>query len=152
LTAVRREYLEPEAFADPPLPFRTGAVGLVGLDAEGQMELEERVRVSANTLHALEGHGVIAALNGLDLEGRLGGGLPVLCRPGLVEAARSILYAADSTTYGGQFDFVVSRTSGASPVEYRVAVVNREYQVGLVRIIDVFHRASRFGQAVWMDL
>lgn len=127
-------------------------MGLVDFDAEGQLELEERVRVSANTLHALEGHGVIAALNGLGLEGTLGGGAPVLCRPGLVETARSILYAADPTTYGERFDFVVARAPGDPPVEYRVAVVNREYQVGLVRIIDVFHRASRFGQAVWLDL
>jgi hypothetical protein len=145
-------YLDVEDFDDPPLPFRTGAVGLARLDAEGAFELEERVRVSANTLHALEGHGVLDRLNGLGLEGTLGEGLPVLCRPAWVEAARSILYAADRTTYGGRFEFVVARATGEPPVEYRVAVVNREYQVGLVRIIDVFHRASRFGEAVWLSL
>ncbi len=149
---ARRVYLGSGDFDAPPPPFRTGAVGLVGVDASGDFAVEERVRVSANTLHALEGHGVIERLNALGLEGTLGKGLPVLCRPALVEAARSILYAADRTTYGGRFEFVVARAPGDPPVEYRVAVANREYQVGLVRIIDVFHRASRFGEGVWLGL
>ena len=45
---------------------------------------------------------------------------------------------------------MVAREDGDPSVEYRVAVVNREYQVGLVRLVDVLNRASRFGQAVWL--
>lgn len=145
-------HLDAHAFDDPPPPFRTGSAGLVHLDADGGLELEERVHVSANTLHALEGHGVLDRLAELELEGTLGSGAPVLVRPTRIEAARTILYEADRTTYGGMHDFVVAREPGDPPVEYRVAVANREYQVGLVRLVDVFNRASRFGQAVWLAL
>ena len=95
-----RVYLAPGEFDDPPPPFRTGAAGLVRLDAEGEFELEERMRISANSLHAMVGHGVVDRLNELGLEGTLGGGAPVLFRPGLVEDARAILYDADRKTYG----------------------------------------------------
>jgi len=139
-------------FEDPPAPFRTGTAGLVHFDADGEIALEERARISANTLHALDGHGVFDRLAELDLEGSFASGAPVLFRPSLVEDARAILYEADRTTYGNQSEFVVAREEGDPPVEYRVAVVNREYQVGLVRLIDVFNRASRFGQAVWLAL
>lgn len=145
-------HLETRDFEDPPAPFRTGVAGLVRLDADGEIELEERTRLSANTLHALEGHGVLDRLGELELEGTFGDAAPVLVRPSLVEDARSILYEADRTTYGNESEFVVARVDGDPPVEYRVAVANREYQVGLVRLIDVFNRASRFGQAVWLAL
>ncbi len=145
-------YLEADGFADPPAPFRTGTAGLVHFDAAGAIELEERTRISANTRHALEGHGVLDRLRELDLEGTLGGAAPVLFRPSHLEDARAILYQADRTTYGGAYEFVVATDLGDPSIEYRVAVVNREYQVGLVRLIDVFNRASRFGQAVWISL
>ena len=51
-STVRRVYLEPSEFDDPPRPFRTGTAGLVRLDADGEFELEERMRISANSLHA----------------------------------------------------------------------------------------------------
>ena len=150
--AADRVYLEPDEFADPPAPFRTGAAGLVRLDAEGAFELEERLQISANSLHAMEGHGVVDRLNELGLEGTLGRGAPVLFRPALVEHARSILYEADRQTYGASYEFVVARQEGARPREYRVAVQNREYQVTLVRLVDVFQRASRHGEAVWVAI
>ena len=150
--AVRRIFLEVEQFEDPPPPFRTGAAGLVRIDAGGEIELEERLRISANTVHALIGHGVVDRLNALAPEGTLGSGAPVLFRPALVEAARSVLYDADRTTYGGAWEFLVEKQEGDPPLEYRVAVVNREYQVTLVRLVDVFNRASRHGEAVWIAL
>ena len=150
--SVQRIYLAADDFDDPPPPFRTGAAGLVRLDAEGEFELEERVRISANSLHAMVGHGVVDRLNALGLEGTLGSGAPVLFRPALIEDARSVLYAADRQTYGAQYEFVVGREDGTPPTEYRVAVHNREYQVTLVRLVDVFQRASRHGEAVWIAL
>ena len=145
-------YLAESDFDDPPPPFRAGTAGLVHFDASGELELEERVRITANTVHALDGHGVLGRLAELDVEGTLGTGAPVLFRPQLVEPARTILYQADRTTYGGEHEFVVARERGDPPIEFRVAVANREDQVGLVRLIDVFNRASRFGQAVWLAL
>lgn len=149
---ARRVYLASDDFDDPPPPFRTGAAGLVRLDDQGEFDLEERVRISANSLHAMVGHGVVDRLNALGLEGTLGAGAPVLFRPGLVEDARSVLYDADRRTYGASYEFVVAREPGPPPTEYRVAVLNREYQVTLVRLVDVFQRASRHGEAVWIAL
>ena len=149
---ARHVYLAPDDFDDPPPPFRTGAAGLVRLDDQGEFELEERVRISANSLHAMVGHGVVDRLNALGLEGTLGGGAPVLFRPGLVEDARSVLYEADRRTYGASYEFIVAREAGPPATEYRVAVLNREYQVTLVRLVDVFQRASRHGEAVWIAL
>lgn len=151
-TGARRVFLAPDDWHDPPPPFRTGAAGLLRLDAQGDFELDERLRISANSAHALIGHGVVEGLNALGPEGTLGEGLPVVFRPALVTAARSLLYAADPTTYGGAFDFVVAVDTGPPPTEFRVAVDNREYQVTLVRLVDVFQRASRRGEAVWITL
>lgn len=149
---VERVYLAADAFDDPPPPFRTGAAGLVRLDAAGEFELEERLRISANSLHAMVGHGVVDRMNALGLEGTLGAGAPVLVRPGLVERARSVLYDADRKTYGASYEFVVAREDEPVPREFRVAVRNREYQVTLVRLVDVLNRASRHGEAVWISL
>lgn len=149
---IRAVWLERSDFADPPPPFKTGAAGLARIGSDGEFELEERVQLSANATHALLGHGVVDALNALGPEGRVGGGLPVLFRPGLLDAARSILYEADRMTYAGEFDFLVCREEGASPCEYRLIVDNREYQVALVRLVDVFNRAVRHGEGVWLTL
>lgn len=150
--ALRVVYLTADEFAEPPPPFRTGAAGIVRVGDDGALEQETRLRISANSSHALTGHGVVAALNALGLEGELGGGAPVLIRPALVPTARRILYEADRKTYGGRWEFVVAREEGPEPVEYRVAVVNREYQKTLVRLVDVLNRASRFGEAAWLEL
>ena len=152
MTEPRIIYLAPEEFESPPAPFRTGAAGLVRFDAEDALEMEERLTLSANAVHALIGHGVVDELNALALEGAIGRGVPVLIRPALIEAARTILYAADSTTYGRDWDFLVGREDGPPPVEYRVRVANREYQVALVRLVDVFNRASRHGDAAWITI
>ncbi len=149
---VERVYLAADDFDDPPPPFRTGAAGLVRLDAEGDFELEERLRISANSVHAMVGHGIVERLNALGLEGTLGSGAPVLFRPAIVERARGILYEADRDTYGASHEFVVARAGGDPPTEYRVAVHNREYQITLVRLVDVFNRASRHGEAVWIAI
>ncbi len=114
--------------------------------------MEDRVHISANSAHALIGHGVLDQLNELELEGRFGRGVPVLVRPSVIEDARAVLYAADRTTYGSDWEFLVERVEGPPTVEYRVAIANREYQITLVRLVDVFNRASRHGDAVWIRL
>ena len=150
--ALRIVRLTPDQFVDPPPPFRTGSAGFLRMTADGDFETETRLEISGNSTHALIGHGVVDALNDLGLEGTIGGGIPAVIRPTLVEAARSILYEADRKTYGGSWEFVVHREEGDSPVEYRVAVANREYQVSLVRLVDVLNQASRIGEAVWIEI
>ena len=122
------------------------------IDEAGVFELEKRVRISANSTHALIGHGVLDALNELELDGELGRGVPIMVRPSVVEQARSILYQADRKTYGGAWGVLVDRLEGDPPIEHRVAVANREYQVTLVRLIDVMNQASRVGDAVWIEI
>ena len=70
--ALRVVYLTADEFAEPPPPFRTGAAGIVRVGDDGALEQETRLRISANSSHALTGHGVVAALNALGLEGELG--------------------------------------------------------------------------------
>lgn len=149
---MARRYLDRSEFDDPPPPYRSGTAGFVRVGSDGHFEMETRVRISGNSTHALIGHGVVDALNELDIEGTIGTGAPALFRPSLLDGARSILYEADRKTYGGAWEFVVHREEGSEVVEYCVAVVNREYQVTLVRLIDVFHQASRVGEAVWIEI
>jgi hypothetical protein len=145
---VRVVYLAPDELDSPPPPFRTGAGGRVWLSERGELETDERVRLSANTVHALEGHGVVAQLNRLPLElGALGCGRPVLVPQGALEEAAEILTEADRKTYGAVHEFVVARENGA---EYRVRVQNREYQRSLARLRDLVVAASRQGFAVWL--
>ena len=58
-------YLLPEQAQAPPRPFRTGEAGCVWLCADGALERDTRVRLSANSTHALLGHGVVDSLNEL---------------------------------------------------------------------------------------
>lgn len=145
-------YLQPDEFDDPPPPFRTGSAGFVRLGPEDTLETELRLRLSANTTHALIGHGVLDEINALPLEGTLGSRLPALIRPSEIEEARTILYAADRNTYGGQWEFLVQPIEIDDPIEYRLRVQNREYQINLTRLIDVLNEASRVGEAVWIDI
>jgi hypothetical protein len=147
---VRVVYLAPEHFEAPPPPFRSGAGGRVWLSARGELETDERVRITANTVHALEGHGVLEALNRLPLEmGRLGEGKEVLLPQAALDEAAEILTEADRKTYGALYEFAVAREAG---VEYRVRVDNREYQRALARLRDLIVAASRQGYAVWLRI
>ena len=147
---MRLIYLEPEHFDAPPPPFRSGAGGRVWLSGQGELLTDERVRISANTLHALEGHGVLAELNRLPLElGKLGSGREVMLPQAALDEAAEILTEADRKTYGATWEFVVARERGA---EFRVRVDNREYQRALARLRDLIVAASRQGFAVWLRL
>jgi hypothetical protein len=149
---MRVVYLKPEEFDDPPPQYRIGEAGLVTLNADGKLEAEARVRLSANSVHALLGHGVVDLLNELPLEGRIGDGVEAVIPPAVLDEARATFYAADRKTYGGSWEFVVHRSDSPDSVEYRVAIDNREYQVSLARLVDLSTMASRQGHAVWIRI
>lgn len=147
---MRVIYLMPEQFDAPPAPFRTGAGGRVWLSELGELETDERVLLSANTVHALEGHGVLAELNRLPLEmGKLGDGRDVLVPQASLDEAADILTEADRKTYGATWEFVIARDAAA---EYRVRIENREYQRTLARLRDLIVAAGRQGYAVWLRI
>lgn len=149
---MRIVYLAPEQADTPPPPFRTGEAGSLEVDDSGHPEPRAEVRLSANSVHALLGHGVADELNALPLEGRIGSGLDALIPLSSLDAARRILYEADRKTYGASFEFVVERREAPDPVEYRVRIDNREYQVSLARLQTLCTRAGRSGQGVWIRI
>jgi hypothetical protein len=142
-------YLQPEEFDAPPAPFRTGEAGHVWISAAGEPETDTRVRLSANTTHALLGHGVVEALNQLPLEmGPLGSGGDVMIPQGLLEDASEILVEADRKTYGAVFEFCAGPHPSEPGLECWVRVQNREYQRSLARLQFLVGTASRYGHAV----
>lgn len=149
-TAVRILYLDPGLFDAPPAPYRNGAGGRVWLSERGELETDERVRLSANTVHALEGHGVLEALNRLPLEmGKLGTGREVLVPQAALDDAADILTEADRKTYGASYEFAIAREGGT---EFRIRIENREYQRALARMRDLVVAAGRQGFAVWFRI
>jgi len=143
-------YLKPAEFADPPPPFRVGVAGHVWLAEDGDFERDTRVRVSANTAHALIGHGVIDDLNRLPLMGVLGSGRDTVIPQEALGAAADLLYRADRNTYGAEWEFEVGMDAAGR--RCRVRIDNREYQRGLLRLTDLLNAASRVGFAAWMRL
>ena len=149
---MRVVYLAAGRRGSPPPPFRTGAAGHFWLSEDRTPEQETRVALSANSTHALLGHGVVDGLNRLSLEGRLGEGREVVIPPATLEAARRIFIEADRTTYGASYEFVAGERCEPDPVEYRVRIDNREYQRTLARLVYLCTMASRNGRAVWLRI
>ncbi|MBW2230842.1 MAG: hypothetical protein JRG92_10770 [Deltaproteobacteria bacterium] len=149
---MRAIYLSPDEADTPPPPFRTGEAGTLDIDESGGLETRSEVLLSANTVHALLGHGVVDELNALPIEGRIGSGLDALIPPSVLDAARSIFYEADRCTYGGRWEFVVDQSGAQGGVEYRVHVDNREYQAGLARLQYLSTLAGHQGLAVWIRI
>lgn len=143
-------YLKPEQFAAPPAPFRTGEGGHLWLNAEGEFETDRRVEISANSTHALLGHGVLEALNRLPLMGELGSEREVVLPQETLSDATKILYEADRKTYGATWEFDVGVDEDGRLC--RVQVDNREYQRGLLLLTDLLHAASRVGHAAWLRI
>ena len=143
-----RIYLQPDQFEAPPLPFRTGEAGEVWVDESGEIHTDRRVGISANSTHALLGHGVIEELNRLPLEGEVGEGTDVLIPHAVLEEAQGVFYDADRKTYGDTWEFVVAAGEASGLVEYCVRVHNREYQRTLSRLTFLLGSASRAGRAV----
>ena len=133
--------------------FRSGEAGGVHFSADGGVETDVRVRIGPNSLHALEGHGVIADLNRLPLiTGPILPGRDAVLRPfGLSDASR-ILHEADRKTYGAVHEFVVHESEVPERVQYRIVIDNREYQRTLSRLQYLVTLASREGFGVRLRL
>ncbi|MDJ0849074.1 MAG: hypothetical protein QNK04_11905 [Myxococcota bacterium] len=149
---MRTVYLDPRDEGPLEAPFRTGEAGHVWVGSDGGVETDVRVELSANSTHALIGHGVVDELNRLPLDGRLGEGLQVLFPPAVLDEARAVFSRADRRTYGGTWEFVAGVVDEPEPVEYRVRVHNREYQVTLARLSYLVSTASREGHAAWIRI
>ena len=134
----------------PSPPYRRGAGGHLWVSDDGGFEHDTRVRISANTTHALLGHGVIDELNQLPLMGELGSGLDTVIPQAELRAAAEILYEADRNTYGGEWEFDVG--FDADGTLHRIRIHNREYQSGLLRLTDLLNAASRIGYAAWLRI
>jgi len=149
---MRVIYLNPAAGGAANDLLRTGEAGCVAVTADGALEMDSRVLLSANSTHALLGHGVVDRLNELPLEGKLGDGREVLVPPSHLDTARALFFEADRKTYGARYEFVVGQGTGPEPVEYRLRIDNREYQSTLSHLTFLMSVASREGLAVWMRI
>lgn len=150
---MRVEYLTEDLTPVPGAPLRCGSAGFVRLASDGKFVSEPRLRLSANSTHALLGHGVVALLNQLPLQGLLGSGQQVLLPPAQLEPARLLFYRADERTYGRSYEFALgSGADGNDSVEYRIRIDNREYQHTLSGLQYLLRTASHDGLAVWMTL
>ena len=118
----------------------------------GDIQTDVRVELSANSTHALIGHGVLKELNRLPLDGRLGDGRQVLLPPAVLDDASAVIARADRRTYGGAWEFVAGVVEEPERIEYRVRIRNREYQVTLARLTFLMSTASREGRAAWIRI
>ena len=152
-----RTILYDHSAADRPQPgFRAGEAGLVVPHPDGGLDLDARVQIGPNSLHALEQHGVVDELRRLDFAiGPLAPGRDAVLSPAALEEAAHILYEADRKTYGNTWEFVIGRTarrSEAGPIEYRIVIDNREYQRTLARLQFLVTTAGRQGLGVRLRL
>ena len=133
--------------------FRSGEAGSVHVTTEGDVETDVRVRIPPNSLHALEGHGVVAALNRLPMATEpIAPGRDALLRPFSLGEASRILYEADRNTYGATHEFVAHEAEVPEAVQYRIVIDNREYQRTLARLQYLVTLGSREGFGVRIRL
>lgn len=160
-TQMRVVYLSGSREAGDPAILRTGEAGYLIVEANNQFSTETRVQLSANSTHALLGHGVVDALNELPIQGRVGRGRDVIIPPGELHTARRVFYAADAKTYGQDYEFVVDepdeggeseKNEDGEEVEYRIKIDNREYQHALSGLQYLLSTASSEGIAVWIRI
>ena len=145
---MRVVYYEHEAEQALQPGFGSGRADRVVM-ADGIAEPESAVLIPPNSFHALEGHGVLAALDRLPLVyGRVQVGSEAVLRPTALSDASRILYEADRKTYGATWEFVVGERRGPEPVQYRIVIDNREYQRTLARLQYLVTLAGREGHGV----
>lgn len=152
---TRVVYLSEEEPAASEVSLRSGEAGFLIIDEAHQFVAEPRMQLSANTTHALLGHGVVAQLNELPLQGRLGAGLDVIIAPGELDRAIEVLYEADTKTYGAEFEFVIAVDAidaGTPDIEYRIQIDNREYQHALSGLQYLLRTAAHEGMAAWIRI
>lgn len=139
-----------ESARNPSPPFYRGEAGFVWFSEANEALTDRRVAISANSLHALHGHGVVDLLNQLDLvSGPIGDGRDAVLTPGSVDEASGVFYDADKMTYGAVHDLVVARRS---EIEYRLVVDNREYQRTLSKLQFLSTTAARQGHGLRLRL
>ncbi|MCP5039825.1 MAG: hypothetical protein GY944_02270 [bacterium] len=148
---MRVEYLTEGDSQLAAAPLLLGEAGFVYAGADGNLVSELRMRLSANTTHALLGHGVVAALNELPLQGRLGSGMQVLIPPRALDSACGLFYRADEKTYGRRYEFVLGTAHGGQ-IEYRIRIDNREYQHSLSELQFLLRTAAHEGMAAWLQI
>jgi hypothetical protein len=133
--------------------FRSGRADRVRFADDGELESEQPVRIGPNSLHALEGHGIVARLNRLPLAlGPIAPGRDAVLRPKALDDASRILYDADRDTYGAVHEFVVREVQVPECVQYRIVIDNRDYQRTLARLQYLVTLASREGFGVRLRL
>lgn len=139
-----------ESARNPSPPFHCGEAGFVWFNEENEAVSDHRVTISANSFHALHGHGVVDLLNRLDLvTGPIGSGRDAVLGPGSVDEASGVFYDADKMTYGAVHDLFVARRR---KIEYRLLVDNREYQRTLSKLQFLSTTAARQGHGLRLRL
>lgn len=150
---ARIVYVDATTVSEAGAPLlRSGEAGSLWIGEDGSFHTDTRVELSCNTTHALLGHGVIDALNGLSLEGRVGERVEAVLPARVLDSARALFIDADRTTYGATHEFVVASSANPEPTEYRIRIHNREYQAALTRLTFLMSSASREGKAVWIRI
>ncbi len=149
---MRIEYLARDQIESPPSPYLTGEAGQCWFDADGLIETSHDIQLSANTTHALLGHGVVNDLNRLPIEGEIGSHGPALLPAPTLDAVLTLLYEADRKTYGDTWEFVVRQVEVPEEIEYRIEIDNREYQHTLSRLQFLVSTSSREGRGVWFQI
>jgi hypothetical protein len=133
--------------------FRSGRADRVRFTSEGDLESEQPVRIPPNSLHALEGHGILARLNRLPLAiGPIAPGRDAVLRPKALDDASRIFYDADRDTYGARHEFLAHEARVPERVQYRIVIDNREYQRTLARLQYLVTLASREGFSLRLRL
>ena len=150
---MRVVYYDHGATASLQTGFRSGEAGRVRFTPGGDLESDARVTIPPNSLHALEGHGIVAALNRLpQTAGPIVPGRDAVLRPFGLDDASRILYEADRDTYGAVHEFVTHESDIPERVQYRIVIDNREYQRTLARLQYLVTLASREGFGVRIRL
>jgi hypothetical protein len=150
---VRVVYYDHERADEGQCGFRRGHAGWVKPGADGVYEVEDRVCVPPNALHALYAHGVVAELNRLPLEvGPIAPGRDAVLRPVALDDASRVLYEADRRTYGRTWEFVVDERAGPEPLQFRIVIDNREYQRTLSQLQYLVTLGGRSGFGVRLRL
>jgi hypothetical protein len=150
---VRVVYYDHAAADSAQAGFRSGEAGRVRFTPQGDVESDVQVRIPPNSLHALEGHGIVERLGRLPLAtGPIAPGRDAVLRPRALEDASRILYEADRDTYGATHEFVTHELEVPERVQYRIVIDNREYQRTLARLQYLVTLAGREGYAVRIRL
>ena len=144
-------YFDHSSQADRPRPpFTSGQAGFVWLNEKGDLKSDIQVNIPPNSVHALQGHGVLDELNRLGLIlGQLGQGRDAVVSPRDVEEVTRLLYEADRMTYGAIHDLLVETIGD---VEYRIVIDNREYQRTLSRLQFLSGTAASLGRGLCFRL